>query len=88
MKTEMCEAKGYRLIHVWEDDWNKDKELIKEKLKWIFEGKEEIDNKIILLDRCWYSVKDFDSVEEVLPPLIEDRGYHVENCGYFKIKKK
>ncbi|MBO5142757.1 MAG: hypothetical protein J6J11_09215 [Treponema sp.] len=88
MKTEMCEAKDYRLIHVWEDEWINNKELIKEKLKCIFENKEEIDNKIILLDRCWYSLKDFDSVEEVLPPLIEDRGYHVENCGYFKIKKK
>lgn len=89
MKTELCEAQNYRLIHIWEDEWDKDKESIKEKLTWIFKGKEEIDNEIILLDRCWYSVKDFDNVEEILPPSIENKGgYHVENCGYFKIKKK
>ena len=84
----MCEKFGYKLIHIWEDERDKDKESIKEKLKWIFKGKEEIDNEITLFKRDWYSVKDFNSVEEVLSPLIEDRGYHVENCGYFKIKKK
>ena len=88
MKTELCEAKNYRLIHIWEDEWNNNKNEIKEKLKLIFENREEIGNEITLFKRDWYSLKDFDNVEEVLSPSIEDRGYHIENCGYFKIKKK
>lgn len=88
MKTQMCEQLGYRLIHIWEDEWNNNKEKIKLKLKQIFENKEEIDNEITLFKRDWYSVKDFNDVEEILPPVTENRVYHIENCGYFKIKKK
>ena len=85
MKTEMCEKIGYRLIHIWEDEWN---EETKEKLKSVFENKEENDNEITLFKRDWYSIKDFDNVEEILPLSIENKGgYHVENCGYFKIKR-
>ena len=88
MKTERCEQLGYRLIHIWEDEWNNNKNEIKEKLKLIFENKEENDNEITLFKRDWYSVKDFDNVEEILPPSIENKGgYHIENCGYFKIKR-
>lgn len=88
MKTELCEQQNYRLIHIWEDEWNNSKNEIKEKLKLIFESREEIGNEITLFKRDWYSLKDFDNVEEVLLPSIEDRVYHIENCGYFKIKKK
>ena len=28
MKTQMCEQLGYRLIHIWEDEWNNNKEEI------------------------------------------------------------
>lgn len=87
MKTELCEQQNYRLIHIWEDEWNNDKNELKEKLKSVFENKEEIDNEITLFKRDWYSLKDFDNVEEVLLPSIEDRVYHIENCGYFKIKR-
>lgn len=88
MKTELCEQQNYRLIHIWEDEWNNNKNEIKERLKSVFESREEIGNEITLFKRDWYSINDFDDVEEVLPPSIEDRGYHIENCGYFKIKKK
>lgn len=89
MKTELCEQQNYRLIHIWENEWNNNKNEIKEKLKLIFKNKEENDNEITLFKRDWYSVKDFDNVEEILPPSIENKGgYHVEKCGYFKIKKK
>ena len=75
MKTERCEAKNYRLIHIWEDKWN---EEIKEKLKSVFKNKEENDNEITLFKRGWYSIKDFDNVEEILPPSIENKGgYHI-----------
>lgn len=32
-KTEQCERNGYRLIHIWENDWNNNKELQIEFLK-------------------------------------------------------
>ena len=85
MKTEMCEKLGYRLIHIWEDEWNKSKELIKEKIMQIFENKEIIDNKK-LLDRSWYSISQVQNKNiEILPPeLIERNGFQVENCRLFK----
>lgn len=31
-KTELCEKAGYRLIHIYEDEWRDQKDLVKEKL--------------------------------------------------------
>ena len=36
MKTEICEAKGYRLIHVWEDEWINNNQQIKNDIKKLF----------------------------------------------------
>ena len=89
MKTEMCEKLGYRLIHIWEDEWNKSKELIKEKLMQVFEDKEIIDNQK-LFNRSWYSIfqvqnNNNNNNVEILPPeLIERNGFQVENCRLFK----
>ena len=33
MKTELCEFKGYRLIHIFEHEWDFQQKIIKEKLK-------------------------------------------------------
>ena len=33
MKTEMCEQQGYKLIHIFEDEWINKQEIIKNKLK-------------------------------------------------------
>ena len=87
IKTELCEARNYRLIHIWEDEWNNDKELIKEKLIQVFEDKEIIDYSKPL-DRSWYSIFQVQNKNiEILPPeVIERNGYHVENCGYLKVK--
>ena len=48
---------GYRLIHIWEDEWNNDKDKVKEKLEKVLNNTEEIvaNNKELILDRCWYS---------------------------------
>lgn len=84
MKTERCEAKGYRLIHIFEDEWNDE---TKEKLRLIFENKEIIDYSKPL-DRCWFSTlqlinKKFD----VLAPEVKNKdGFSIENCGYLMIK--
>lgn len=82
MKTELCEAKGYRLIHIWENEWNNE---TKNKLIQIFENKEVIDNKK-LLDRSWYSIFQVQNNNvEILPPeLINRNGFQVENCRLFK----
>ena len=84
MKTELCENKGYRLIHIWEDDWNNNQNEIKNKLKNIFENKEVIDYSKPL-DRCWYSkTNNFD----IIPPnTVERLSFHVENCGYLVPKE-
>lgn len=36
MKTELCEAQGYQLIHIFEYQWNIKKNIIKERLKHLF----------------------------------------------------
>ena len=32
-KTELCESKGIQLIHIFEDEWNNKKEIVKSRLK-------------------------------------------------------
>lgn len=50
MKTELCEAKNYRLIHIWEDEWS---DSLKLKLKAVLERKEEV-NAEKKLDHSWF----------------------------------
>lgn len=79
MKTKMCENKNYRLIHIWEDEWN---EQTKKKLIQIFENKELIDYSKPL-DRCWYSPINFSNDFKILPPdIVQHSLFHIENCGY------
>ena len=79
-KTIECNEKGYRLIHIWEDEWNSNKDLIKQKLIDIFECKEIIDYNQ-KLDRSWYNNLEGD-FEELPPEIIIRDGFEVENCGY------
>ncbi len=76
MKSMMCEAKGYRLIHVWEDEWS---DALKLKLKTVLEQTEE-KNTEKKLDHSWFK---FDK-EYCLskPEIVLRNGFHVENCGY------
>ena len=79
-KVLKCNEKGYRLIHIWEDEWNSNKDLIKKKLIDIFEGKEIIDFSK-KLDRSWYNNLEGD-FEELPPEIIIRDWFEVENCGY------
>ena len=79
MKTELCEAQNYRLIHIWEDEWN---EETKEKLIQIFEGKEVIDYSKPV-DHSWFSTLQLKDKSYKLskPEIVNRAGFSVENCG-------
>ena len=53
----MCNQKGYRLIHIWEDEWDLNKDNIKNKLIQIFNNAENLNfnEEKIILDRSWYN---------------------------------
>lgn len=85
-KTQLCESNGYRLIHIWEDDWKRDTNLIKSNLISIFENKEIIDISKPL-DRCWYSILQFKNYTILPPEIIRHENYTVENCGYLIVKE-
>ena len=82
-KTEACQRIGYRLIHIWQDEWRDDQIIIKQKLKDVFNHDEKIEGEI--LDRSWYSVLQFNDYEILPPELILRNNVFVENCGYIKI---
>ena len=80
--------KGYRLIHIWEN--NQDE--IKNKLIDIFQNKENLNftEDKIKLDRSWYNnieIPGYKLVEEIPPEIINRNGYNVENCGYLIYQK-
>lgn len=86
----MCESKNYRLIHIWEDEWNNNNEKVKNDLSKIFNDKNLIlfeDEKQIIFDRCNTSINDLrvifnkSKIEETKPQLILRDRYHVEDCG-------
>ena len=90
MKTEMCEAKGYKLIHIWEDEWNNNNEKVKNNLLKIFNNENLIlfeNEKQIVFDRCNTSINDLrvifnkSKIEETAPQLVLRDRYHVEDCG-------
>lgn len=82
-KTLECNKKGYRLIHIWEDEWLNNKEIIKQKLINIFNKKEKI-NFNEKLDFSWFNGFNY-KIEKFFEPIIIERQNNlVENCGYVK----
>lgn len=92
-KTLECEKLGYRLIHIWEHQWNENKELIKQKLIKIFLDQEDLcfNDQIIKLDRMWYSknqiIENYKLIEETSPKIFKVGKYDLENCGYLIYKR-
>ena len=89
-KVLEANKKGYRLIHIWENELDE----IKNKLIDIFQNKEDlnfVEDKLIL-DRSWYNsieIPGYELVEEISPEMINRNGFNVENCGYLVyIRKK
>ena len=94
MKTEMCEAKGYRLIHVWEDEWINNNQQIKNDIKKLFNNDYLIsyeDNDKIIFDRSNTSLLQlktkFNLIKKINPELIVRDKFHVENCGKLIVTK-
>lgn len=83
-KTQLCQAKGYRLIHIWQNQWDNNSQQIKQKLINIFQNKEIIDTSK-LLDRCWYSTLQFQKYQVIQPQIVLKNNYYIENCGYLKV---
>ena len=87
-KTIETNKKGYRLIHIWENEYNN---LIP-KLKDILEGKENLNftEDTIKLDRSWYNnteIPGYELVEELPPEIVNRVKFNVENCGYLVYQK-
>ena len=79
-KSMKCRQKGYRLIHIWQDQWQKDKEVIKEKLLKVFNNSQKF---IDIIDFSWNNLLQGQLIRQ---PYIENRnGYLIQNCGIFKI---
>ena len=87
-KTQQCQKLGYRLIHIWQDEWDNNKEIIKNKLINIFTNNESINYNQILC-RDWYQVKQINGYNlQIIPPkIINRKDYHCENTGYLKYTK-
>ena len=74
-KTLKCNEKGYRLIHIWEDEWRNNSEEIKMKLEKILKDEENLffDEDIITLDRSWFNnieIPNYILKEEISPELV------------------
>ena len=86
-KVLEANKKGYRLIHISESEWINNKEKIKDKIKNIYQNKENLTfiEDVIKLDRSWYNnveIPGYKLVEELPPEIVNRNGYKVENCGY------
>ena len=91
MKTEKCQALGYRLLHIWEDQWQNSQKIIQEKLISIFKNKEETFSEDILkLDRNWYQNKEIEGYRliKIQEPIVTIKNNNIcENAGYLIYKK-
>ena len=92
-KTIQCNKKGYRLIHIWEDEWDNNKEEIKQKLINIFTYNEKLqfNQTELILDYSWYNnliIPNYIFICNIPPKCINRNNYIVENCGYIVYKKE
>lgn len=89
-KFQKCLQKGYRLIHIWEDEW--DNNLIQNKLKNVL-----IQNEVIpilydgfILDLSWFSpieTQDY-NIQFIEPQIKVRNGYKVYDSGSLKYDKE
>ena len=93
-KTIQCENKGYSLMHIWEDEWENNKDYICNMIVDMLCHKDEVFKKYALdvhkIDRSKISKllipKNY-KIEELLPAIVRRKKFDVENCGYLIYKK-
>ena len=85
MKTQLCQYKNYRLIHIWQDQWINKTDIIKNILIQVFNNTQNIPINT-WLDRSWFSTLNYNNIQIKQPQIIKRKKFLVENCGYFKIK--
>lgn len=90
-KTISCEKLGIKLLHIWEDEWNYDKQLIKQKIADVLNSSfeilgEQIDDMHIKVDRSQYNQVCFKKSQYVIereePPVVIQRP--IQKQGGFK----
>ena len=75
-KTELCESKGYRLIHIFEWEWINKQEIIKEKLRAIL----GVEQEKVYARKCIVKEIDIKTKNEFL------NRYHIQGEDKSKIK--
>jgi hypothetical protein len=95
-KLNMCRLKGYKLIQIRENDWNKNKEEIQKKLynliNDIFDITDfNINNDELEIDLSWFDDRILEKMNFILedtklPQLIRIGQYDQWDCGYIKYK--
>ena len=88
-KTEQCEQKGIRLIHIWDSDWDSNKEFIQSLLKLYLKNKVNSSEfqKLIehfngRLPRDYFQTLDFPEYKIEEPILEKSGNFDVYKTGY------
>jgi hypothetical protein len=98
-KLNLCLLMGYKLIQVRENDWNLNKDKIKQKIfnliNNIFDINDfDIQDSRLKIDLSWYDDRiineKYELEENVIPQLIKVGQYNQWNCGYkiYKLTNK
>lgn len=83
-KVLNANQQGYRLLYIWQDQWNNNKEEIKLKLIEIFENRQNLQN-CQHLEFSWYNGDTFKIVKYYQPEIKIHGQYQTFNCGYIDI---
>lgn len=85
-KILKCNEQNYRLVNIWEFQWDKDKNIILNKLKDIILNKEIIPYEQ-KLNFSWYN--NIHNKFDLFPPdIISINNFHIQNGGYIIIHNK
>lgn len=89
VKTELCESKGIRLIHVWESEWSSNKEFIKILITLYLNDKVHQNEFQELLEpfgnrlpRDYFQVLDFSNSKTEKPIAEFLSGFEIKKTGY------
>ena len=83
-KVLACNQKGYRLLHIWQDQWVENCDDLKQKLVAIFQNRQIIEQRQHL-DFSWFNGPDFNIIKIYQPQIqIRDK-FQIVNCGYIDI---